>query len=507
MKLPASSSNPILIVLLISCLTFAAAGGAEAHWLVKLLKEAGEAGQDAAKLGSRVGIEALEDAAGVVKRLPKHADGDLALAAHATPEGHWTFTNRQGAAFTAATPDEMARVGKALAPDAPEGGGLNLYLSEDSVFLRQGALDELPAGARLNVVVGKASYPIVRRGRAGDGGLFVQARENVLVPVGESAAFHEAIWQLGRPLSRADVRVLSLKPGSRKNLSWSAKREAAGELPLADEIDPERLAVQLPNIRGQTAVLSGRIEGDRLYVLPSSGGELALSLSGIRKAAADADVNLVVLHSNKPLQPGSQNWLWQTIKVDGLGKALEKNSFGDFLDALAGGRGQLVVQSRAEGEARIIVQALPDASSRDLVDSVGTWVGDAVSDVTGHIVTEGVEAFMTSEARQKELDSRIVPGVPSDWQFYYIGALVMGVIGWSVARGWWDWLWPQEQRAEYNASFGFYAARGIRWLVFLFVFLPLVGPIALMWALALVVFDWLMMPVRAIRWLLGFRGT
>jgi len=505
--MPASSSNPVLTVLVMLCLSFAAAGGADAHWLTKLLKEAGEAGSDAGRLGSRVGIAAMEDAAGLVMRLPKHADGDLPLAAHATPEGHWTFTNREGAAFTAATPDEMAQVAKALAPEAPEGTGLSLYISEESIFLRPAALNDLPAGGRLNVVVGKSSYELVRRSEAGGSQLFVKVRDNVLVAVSQRAVFDEALWQSGRRLVRADIRVLSLRPGSSKGLATAARFDKARKVPLADEIDPARLAGELVNIRGQTAVVTGRIDGDLLYVLPSSGSEKALSLAEIRKAAADADVNLVVLHSNKPLQPGGQNWLWQTVKVERLGEALEKSSFGDFLDALAGGRGQFVVKARAESDARVLVEAIPDNANRDIVDSVGSWVGDAVSDVTGHVVSEGVQAFMTSETRQKELDERIVPGIPSEWQFYYLGAAIMGVIGLSFARNWWGRIWPQEQRSEYKSAFGYHAARAVRWAMFVFVFVPLVGPVALMAALAFVVFDWLMMPVRAIKWLIGYRQT
>lgn len=497
-----------LLIAMALCLVFAPAGHVHAHWLTKLVKEAGEAGGEAAKVGSRIGIGALDEAAGYVKRLPKHADGDVPFAAHASPEGHWTFTNRDGAAFTAATPEEMGRVAKALAPEAPEGASLSLYLSEESVFLRKGAIDGLPVGARLNVVVGNTSYRIIRRGGSGDGAqLFAQVGDNLLVAVGERASFGEALWQLGRRISRADIRVLSLTPGSKKGLPAAAKFDAARKLPLADEIDPARLADLLPVIRGQTAVVTGRIERDLLYVLPSTGPEQALSLASIRKAAADADVNLVVLHSSKPLQPGGRNWLWQTIKVDGLGQALEKSTFGDFLDALAGGRGQLVVRSSPQAEARVLVEAVPDAASRDIVDSVGTWVGDAVSDVTGHVITEGVEAFMTSQARQKELDDRIVPGIPSDWQFYYIGAMIMGLIGLAVARGWWDAIWPTEQRAEYGGKFGFYAARTVRWLVFVVIFLPLVGPLALLGAFARVVYGWLMLPVRAVKWLVGYRSA
>lgn len=500
--------NLAVAFFILSLASLGAVQEVNANWFTKLLKEAGEAGVDAGKSGSRIGIAALDDAARAVKHLPEPADGRLVLAGHATPEGHWTFVNREGASFTAATPDEMARLTKALAPEVPEGTGVNLYISEETLFLRKSAMDSLPSDARLNVVVGKKTFPISRKGGAGTPTVFVvRVRKNVVVPAGEQAAFHEAMWQLDRSLSRSDVRVLSLKPGSAKDLSASAKFDAARKVPLADEIDPARLGDVLPGIRGQTAVVTGRIEGDLLYVLPSSGGEQALSLSAIRNAAAGADVNLVVLHSSKALQPGGQNWLWQTVKVDGLSKALEKTTFGDFLDSLAGGRGELVVKSAPQGERRVIVEALPTSEGRGLVDNVGTWVGDTVLDVTGHVITEGVQAFMNSEVRQKELDQRILPGIPSDWQFYYIGAILMGLFGGQISQAWWKRIWPLEVRGEYNGSFGFYAARTVRLLAFVFVFLPIVGPFALLAAGFLKLFEWLMLPVKAIRWLIGYRTS
>lgn len=498
----------VLAGVLAAGLVVASHAPGQAHWFTKLLKEAGEAGRDAAGTASRVGIGSLDEASSLLRRLPSAGKGRLAFAAHATPEGHWKFTNRDGAVFTAATPDEMGRVAKALAPDSPDGAALSLYLSEDTVFLRPNLIDELPGGTKLNMVFGRNAFELVRSGRsAGQTSLYAKVRSNVLVRIGERAGFREAVWQLGRVLPRGDVRVLSVKPGGPSRLASVAKRDPQRKLPLADEIDPAHLAEALPGIRGQTAVISGRIDGDLLHVLPSSGGEQAISLKAVRDAAARADVNLIVLHSSKPMQPGGQNWLWQTIEVEGLGKALEKATFGDFLDALAGGRGQLVVSTNAQGPGRVFVEALPDAANRDIVDSVGTWVGDAVSDVAGNVVTESVQAFMTSEDRQKELDDRIVPGIPSDYQFYYIGALVMGVIGLSVSRSWWNAIWPKEDRGEYRANFGYGAARAVRWLVFIVIFLPLVGPFALVAWLGLQIFNIVMMPFRALRWLFGHGGA
>ena len=492
-----------LVCLVAGGLHIAIGGPGHAHRFTKLLKEAGEAGNDAATTAARIGIGALDDATAVLRRLPITAEERLAFAVHATPEGHWKFTNRDGAVFTAATPDEMGRVSKALAPDVPEGRALSLYLSDDTVFLKPDLISELPAGARLNMVFGRQSFPLVRKSAGVAFNLRARVRPNVLVRIGERASFKEAVWQLGRGMTHAKTRVLSMRSGGAASLSPKPRLDKATGLPLADEIDPSRLSEALLSIGRQTALVTGRIEGDLLHVLPASGGAQTLSLKALREAASNADINLIVLHSAKPLQPGGQNWLWQTIEVDGLSKALKKETYGDFLDALASGRGHFLVSANAQGDGRVLFEAIPETSGRDLVGSVGAWVGDAVSEVAGHVVTEGVSAFMTSEDRQRELDERILPGIPSDFQFYYIGALVMGVLGFSVASSWWAAVWPREDRGEYRGSFGFGAARTVRWLAFYLVFLPIVGPFALLAKLSLQLINLLLMPVRLVQRLLG----
>lgn len=486
----------------------AAVPSAEAHWLTKLLKEAAEAGKDAAGKAARVGVGKLDDVASLAKVLPKPEAGRLAFAAHATPEGHWKFVTRDGQAFTAATPDELARAVKVLAPDAEKNAALSLYLTEDSVFSRAEHISDLPKGASLHLVTRTRDYPLIVRPEGEATKLFARVRKNVLIGITNWGEFAEAVWQLERAFQKADVRVLSLKPNGPASLSPAPKRVKGSDVPLADVVDPARLSETLSGIRGQTALLTGRIEGDLVHVLPINGPAQTLSLSEVRKSAAAADVNLLVLHSAKPLQPGAQNWLWQTVQVNGLETALKKTTFGDFVNALAGGRGELVVrvEKGAQGR-RVHFEAIPETKGLDVVDSVGTWVGDAVSEVAGQVVTEGVSAFLSSKARQKELEDRIVPGIPSDYQFYFIGAVVMGLLGFRVSMGWWNRIWPAEDRREYRNSFGYGAAWFVRWLVFLFIFLPLVGPFALLAVGVLKLLDILLLPWRLMRQVFGSKNA
>ena len=489
----------VLLVLVASAIVPAPTPG-HAHWLTKMLKEAGEAGGDAARLGGG----ALDEVVGVVTGLPKGLKGRTALAAHATPEGHWTFTNADGAKFTAASADEMGRVASALAPDAPAGGRLSLYLSDESVFLRRRHLAVLPDDADLYLVHRGQHYRLVRQGAGEAADLFARSG-GLMIKLTERSDFAEAIFQLGRRLEPGTVRVLSLTPNGPASLTMRGRLTNSDKLPIADAVDPARIGEALRGVPGQTVIVTGRVADDVLEFQAVGGASRSVSLTDLRKAAAEADVNLIILRSTSGAQAGGQNWLWQTIEVEGLKEALGQKTYGGFLSGLAERRGGFVVWVEQDPSARVRLVGMPRPDGGSVIDDVGTWWGDTVSDVVGNLVTEGVEAALTSEARQKELDDRIVPGVPSDLQFYVIGAIVMGLFAFSIAHGWFSRIWPPEVREEYRGNFGYLAAKSVRWIVFIMVFLPVVGPVALLAWFALRVIQLVTWPFRALGRLVGPR--
>ena len=98
--------------------------------------------------------------------------------------------------------------------------------------------------------------------------------------------------------------------------------------------------------------------------------------------------------------------------------------------------------------------------------------------MTGTIVASGLRLDLTSRDRQRELDARFVPGIPSLIQIGYFVLLVIGFAGLGVARDWWQRVWPLEARADYARRTGYWAARCVRGTIFLFMFMPLVGPVS-----------------------------
>ncbi len=470
--------------------------------LSKLLREAGEAG---GKVGKH-GIGSLDNAASALRKLP---DGDAAtaLAVHATPEGHWVLVNKKGDQFTAGTPDELSRAPKTLLGMVGDGKPLALYLTEDTVFEQVGRLKDLPSNAKLNVVAGKKAY---RLAPALDQptGFAVQVRPNLNVALSKKALLHEALYRLQRPLNSANIRVLALQPGGPKRLSSVPGYDPKTKRRLIESVEPENLKSALGKLKGQTVVVTGEVKGSRLYFEPASTPAGQIDLKDLAEAARGADVNLVVLRSTSPTQPGAKTWLWQTVEVDGLETALKRPTFADFLQSVTANSGDLLIKTNRGAHGRLVFTAKPTGTTAgDVTGQIGSWIDIVSEQVTGTIATQGITAFTRDRDQELEHALRLVPGIPSSAQILYAFSIFAGLMGLGVAREWWRKLWPQEKRGEYSGKFGFQAARIARGLAFVLAFLPLVGIPAVIWSYLRPLIKIITAPFRFVGRLLGFTRT
>jgi hypothetical protein len=457
---------PLLAVLLVVCGLWPACPRAEAVGLAQLL------GERAGSAVQRAEGASLEDIATHLQRLGPDLQR-TALAAAATGDGHWRFLNARGEPFTAGTTDEIARVGAILLPDAGGNAALALYIGEDTIFHHRQALGELPKGSTLNLVLGEESCPIVTRGEGGAERIFARLRTNLLVEMREQAAFREAVWQLARPLSAADVRVLALEPGGPPTLAASPRIDPVSGRALVDTVDPQSLAASLKGVRGQTLLLTGRSDGRLLTVQPASGGERSVALAELAGAAEAADVNLVMLVAKTtPRQPGGRNWLWQKVEVKGLEQALAHARLADFFNALAATNSPLCVTATMAARRTRLAIAPIDGETGSPFDVGGVFSG-IVSQITGRVAIAGVDASLRSAARERELSWRIIPGLPADVQAGYLLLVVLGLFALPAARASYRRLWPPESPTEYAGRAGYVAALAVRATIFGALFLPL----------------------------------
>ena len=430
------------------------------------------------------GIDAV---ATYIKTLPVRPD-QAVLAASASHEGHWRLVNRAGETVTAANPDELARALNLLAPGMTETAKarLALYLTDETVFQHRALIGQLPLADRYVMIAG-AAYALRDVMPMTDPrflAAFAEVPPRLVVGLQDRAKFDEVMSQLTKPLAKALIRIIALEPGGPAKLSASPLIDPTTKRAMTDAIDPDRLRHTMSSLSGQTAVLTGRVTGDVLVFKPSNGPERSLLLPDLTAAAEAADVNLIVLRSSSARQPGARNWLWQRVEVANLDSAIERSTLADFLSALGGETGTMFVDAAAFNAFRTqltIGQIHPATLSMPSGNPISGVFNDILAEVTAKVPVQGIMAYMRSAARDRELSRRIIPGIPSWLQISYAAALVLGLIAWPVVSGWWQRVWPPEQRAEYGNAIGFQAAQIARRLAFFLLFLPLAGPFAYLW--------------------------
>lgn len=425
------------------------------------------------------------DVVAVVKALPETEA--LALAAEAGEDGHWRLANRAGEPCSAATPDELTRCLATLLGAIPQGGvaPLVLYLTEASVFRHASALRELPASTRLKMLSGGDVLDLLQVGRGGDRRWYARISQRQLLEAKDRREFLEARRQLAGPVATRRVRVLALEPGAGGTLGRSRPPAGAGGAIPIETVDPDQLRHLFWALRGDTALIVGRIEGERLVFQPSSGAERSVLLKDYTAAAAAYDAELLIVGSVSARQPGSRNWLWLKTGVGGLETSLKAATLGEALTGLVGDGEPLAISATTLGDGtrvRLVARPIQRAGGPSTLDSVIDVLSDIfVSGLSRTATVVSVEADLVGSARSRELAARIIPGIPAVPQLGYLIALLLGVPGFAQLRRWWAIAWPPESRADYGAGAGWMAAKGMRELLFVTLFMPLLGIWATLW--------------------------
>ncbi len=458
---------------------------AHANWLSELAELATKTGS---KAGTAAKAGALEGLASGLTRLPADLK-KVALAAEALPDGAWRFVNASGEVITATEAKDIGRVMAVLLPDLARDASLrpNLLIGADTLFEQRGGLALLPDTVTLRLVDGNNAFPIIRQGQGDALKLYAELRPELVLEATERLTFEDAVWRLARPLRPHSIRVLSLDGGATGRLPIARPLAGAGTAPRPELVAAFDLNTGLANLRGQTVILSGQIEGPMLRFADASGVEQSVPLNSVFAAAEGNGIDLILLGANSARQPGTRNWLMRETAVADLEAALAGKTLGDLHAALGRGQGRLNVTAvpGRGGYTRLSTRPaeseLPPPSGVFEAPGVGGHVLVAtlrlLSGPLGDVQAQSIETSAPSREQQSEQDSRLVWFIPSVVQNLYLGGAIAGLLAWPMVARWFNGLWVRTMPAGVARSWAGWLAMRI---VHVFVAVPVLGIPALL---------------------------
>jgi hypothetical protein len=184
-------------------------------------------------------------------------------------------------------------------------------------------------------------------------------------------ALDEVLYRLSKNFNRAAMRLIRLDPMGGETIS-AATRKGSGKLQAPDWVAPFHFAAALQGIRGQTAVVTGRIEAGVLRADAGTSGTIQIELSQLERAAADADVNLIVVGTNKLAQP-SATGLFGPVRFKALEAAFQTRDLRGFLSAVGDGK-TVRLRRASSGDKHVAIAAEPRTGP---TSPAGVALGDA----------------------------------------------------------------------------------------------------------------------------------
>lgn len=483
----------ILIALLLFPLIFLSP--AEAGILSTLAK-AGKA----AKVTGVVGAGLLADSLGFIKRL--QTDGSIRRLAVGTDDsGHLRIAAANGDEWVITTPDELAMAIRQS--DRTAMGSLTarsnkptqIFVPDTELYRHSKLFAWLPSHVELRLIHrNKQHYRVTNSNDTGAAQWNIQVREHVQINLPSPEMLDEMLFRLERTINNNAIRLLRLQPEHEESLPTLA-RSSGYKMPAVDAINPAQLNQQLRSIRGQTAIISGRIESGVLIADAGKAGISHTPLKKLREAATRAGVNLIIMDTTSPVQAGTKGLFGKQAHFPDLQQALQRNTYADFLDALAPAQSPIILTAQREGTRYIALSSsprkTPQQSDALLLTEVPSLVLHAI-----HIVAR-------DQAETEEHDRRIVSWIPSWVLITLLGNAVLGIMSWSTAWShWWRKIWKPALRETHSNALTWYLMRSIRILVFFVLFLPVVGGPAFLYDIFMTVFRIFIAILRSFIWIL-----
>jgi hypothetical protein len=286
---------------------------------------------------------------------------------------------------------------------------------------------------------------------------------HISINISDMSSLKTALWQLQRPVTSANMRLIQLAD----NPDLTLPKQSYGSKIPVDKVGTNQLLNALKTMRQQSFVISAKVENG--FIIQ---GKEKIAVMDLEKVAADRDISLIILGSDKPKKTLDQLAKdWQKRKDTG---SLNSYTAGDFYNAFApkNSSSPVPVEIDSSGKLRTALHfdhSVPTKAIQPQSSSIDLAL------MPLHALTKSVMLFQPNEARAQELDDRIHPLIPSWVHLSLVGSLVIGLVAHKTSWFLYLKLWASPLRINYRHWFPFTLRYLLHRLAFILLYLPLLG--------------------------------
>lgn len=287
---------------------------------------------------------------------------------------------------------------------------------------------------------------------------------HISINISDMSSLKTALWQLQRPVTSANMRLIQLAD----NPDLTLPKQSYGSKIPVDKVGTNQLLNALKTMRQQSFVISAKVEDG--FIIQ---GKEKIAVTDLEKVAADRDISLIILGSDKPKKTLDQLAKdWQKRKDTG---SLSSYTAGDFYNAFApkNTSSPVPVEIDSSGKLRTALHFDHSSSATKAIQPQSSNLELAL--IPLNVLTKSAMLFQPNEARAQELDDRIHPLVPSWVHLSLIASLVIGLATYKTSWFLYLKLWASPLRVNYRHWFPFTIRYLLHRIVFVLFYLPLLG--------------------------------
>ncbi|WP_319531056.1 hypothetical protein [uncultured Cohaesibacter sp.] len=432
-------------------------------------------------------IPSLEEAGRLARHLPG-ADDAARVALVPAEGGSWRLVGVEGEAHTLSKLDDLAGSLEAHFDDVPKRAAI--AVREEDFFKLREDLTSRPNGADLHLVRNRAQIlPLVVKSDGGKPRLMVVLGPKMLLDPSSVRALDANIDLMRRGLNRSDLKMARFD-----SQSASAQASAQAADPIAS-LAPDALDISLSRYKNKTLVLTGKIEAEaasnqRWLVVQDGKEARRISLDALEKSADVQRVNLMIVQSSTPRQPGT-GWFNKSGFEKRFADAQSAMTQRDLFEALTPPDAMAVIRSSREGGHRVVLSANFDTPRSAATSESGGFAklaratGEGLLEVPFRIGVHSIRINAEEPRHTDEVNGRWIPWVSNGDLIAIAIVLVVSLIVSLVTWHWWAGIWGLFGVGPDSGA----VVKSIRGLTFLpFAVLVLVP--GLVW---LIMRDWIML--------------